>query len=42
MTREPQTLTELVHDDVRAWARGLSDDAAIVALRRRGPADAAA
>ncbi|HEU0019839.1 MAG TPA: SpoIIE family protein phosphatase [Thermoleophilaceae bacterium] len=36
MTREPQTLTELVHDDVRAWARGLSDDAAIVALRRRG------
>lgn len=35
MTREPQTLTELVHDDVRAWARGLSDDAAIVALRRR-------
>jgi len=37
MTREPQALTELVHDDVRAWARGLSDDAAIVALRRRGP-----
>jgi serine phosphatase RsbU (regulator of sigma subunit) len=36
MTREPQALTELVHDDVRAWARGLSDDAAIVALRRRG------
>jgi serine phosphatase RsbU (regulator of sigma subunit) len=36
MTREPQTLTELVHDEVRAWARGLSDDAAIVALRRRG------
>ncbi len=36
MTREPETLTELVHDDVRAWARGLSDDAAIVALRRRG------
>jgi serine phosphatase RsbU (regulator of sigma subunit) len=36
MTREPQTMTELVHDDVRAWARGLSDDAAIVALRRRG------
>ena len=36
MTREPQTLTELVHDDVRAWARGLSDDAAIVALRKRG------
>lgn len=36
MTREPQTLTELVHDDVRAWARGLSDDAAILALRRRG------
>lgn len=35
MTREPETLTELVHDDVRAWARGLSDDAAIVALRRR-------
>jgi serine phosphatase RsbU (regulator of sigma subunit) len=35
MTREPQTLTELVHDDVRAWARGLSDDAAILALRRR-------
>jgi serine phosphatase RsbU (regulator of sigma subunit) len=35
-TREPQALTELVHDDVRAWARGLSDDAAIVALRRRG------
>jgi serine phosphatase RsbU (regulator of sigma subunit) len=34
-TREPQALTELVHDDVRAWARGLSDDAAIVALRRR-------
>jgi serine phosphatase RsbU (regulator of sigma subunit) len=37
ITREPQALTELVHDDVRAWARGLSDDAAIVALRRRGP-----
>jgi GAF domain-containing protein len=36
VTREPQTMTELVHDDVRAWARGLSDDAAIVALRRRG------
>lgn len=36
MTREPQALTELVHDEVRAWARGLSDDAAIVALRRRG------
>jgi GAF domain-containing protein len=36
MTREPQALTELVHDDVRAWASGLSDDAAIVALRRRG------
>jgi serine phosphatase RsbU (regulator of sigma subunit) len=35
VTREPQALTELVHDDVRAWARGLSDDAAIVALRRR-------
>ncbi|HEX2072016.1 MAG TPA: GAF domain-containing SpoIIE family protein phosphatase [Thermoleophilaceae bacterium] len=35
MTREPQALTELVHDEVRAWARGLSDDAAIVALRRR-------
>lgn len=40
MTRDPQTLTELVHDDVRAWARGLSDDAAIVALRRRDLADA--
>ena len=39
-TREPQALTELVHDDVRAWARGLSDDAAIVVLRRRGPAAA--
>jgi serine phosphatase RsbU (regulator of sigma subunit) len=39
-TREPQALTELVHDDVRAWARGLSDDAAVVALRRRGPAGA--
>jgi serine phosphatase RsbU (regulator of sigma subunit) len=36
MTREPQALTELLHDEVRAWARGLSDDAAIVALRRRG------
>ena len=36
MTREPQALTELVHDDVRAWASGLSDDAAILALRRRG------
>ena len=36
MTREPQALTELLHDKVRAWARGLSDDAAIVALRRRG------
>jgi serine phosphatase RsbU (regulator of sigma subunit) len=35
-TREPQALTELLHDKVRAWARGLSDDAAIVALRRRG------
>jgi sigma-B regulation protein RsbU (phosphoserine phosphatase) len=35
MTREPQALTELLHDEVRAWARGLSDDAAIVALRRR-------
>jgi len=35
MTREPQALTELLHDKVRAWARGLSDDAAIVALRRR-------
>jgi serine phosphatase RsbU (regulator of sigma subunit) len=36
VTRDPQALTELVHDDVRAWARGLSDDAAIVALRRKG------
>lgn len=35
-TRDAQALTELVHDDVRAWARGLADDAAIVALRRRG------
>jgi len=35
-TREPEALTELLHDGVRAWARGLSDDAAIVALRRRG------
>jgi serine phosphatase RsbU (regulator of sigma subunit) len=39
-TREPQALTELLHDEVRAWARGLSDDAAIVALRRRGLAPA--
>jgi len=36
MTREPQALTELVHDKVRAWASSLSDDAAILALRRRG------
>jgi len=35
-TREPETLAELLHDGVRAWARGLSDDAAILALRRRG------
>jgi serine phosphatase RsbU (regulator of sigma subunit) len=35
MTREPQALTELLHDEVRAWGRGLRDDAAIVALRRR-------
>jgi serine phosphatase RsbU (regulator of sigma subunit) len=35
MTRDPQALTELVHDDVRAWASGLSDDAAMLALRRR-------
>jgi serine phosphatase RsbU (regulator of sigma subunit) len=36
MTRDPQNLTERVYDEVRAWAGGLSDDAAIVALRRRG------
>jgi hypothetical protein len=36
MTREPQALAELAHDDVRAWASGLGDDAAIVAVRRRG------
>jgi serine phosphatase RsbU (regulator of sigma subunit) len=36
MTREPQALIELVHDEVRAWASGLGDDAAILALRRRG------
>lgn len=40
-TRDPQTLTELVHERVRAWSRGLDDDAAIVALRRRGPAPVA-
>lgn len=36
MTRDPQELVELLHDDVRAWARGFRDDAATVALRRRG------
>jgi serine phosphatase RsbU (regulator of sigma subunit) len=36
MTRDPEALTELVHDEVRAWASGLRDDTAIVAVRRRG------
>lgn len=40
-TRDPQALTELIHAEARAWARGLDDDAAIVALRRRGPAPVA-
>lgn len=34
--RDPQDLARLVHAEVREWASGLSDDAAIVALRRRG------
>lgn len=36
ITREPQALAQGVHERVRAWATGLSDDAAIVALRRHG------
>jgi serine phosphatase RsbU (regulator of sigma subunit) len=36
LTREPQELAAGVHERVRAWATGLSDDAAIVALRRHG------
>ncbi len=34
--RDPQDLARMVHAEVREWASGLSDDAAIVALRRRG------
>ncbi|MEX2024631.1 MAG: GAF domain-containing SpoIIE family protein phosphatase [Thermoleophilaceae bacterium] len=37
MATDPQALVELVHDQVRAWAHGLGDDAATHALRRRGP-----
>ncbi len=32
----PQELVQAVHDDVTAWADGLSDDAVALALRRTG------